>query len=250
MAKKDATKAKQDAEAAKEVEVTPAEGAPSAPKRAAKKAKGEAGGARKGAAKAGKKAGKEAAPEEAAPAQTPRLMTYYRETVVPQLVERFAYKNTMQVPRLAKIIVNMGVGEAIQNPKAVDGALADLQTITGQKPSIRRARRSVSNFKLRKGMAIGCAVTLRHRRMWEFLDRLTSFAIPRIRDFRGVPRKGFDGRGNYTLGLKEQLVFPEIDYDAVDAIRGMNISFVTTARTDEEGFELLSRLGMPFVRLS
>jgi len=154
----------------------------------------------------------------------------------------------MQVPRVLKVVVNMGVGEAIQNPKAVDSAVADLQQIAGQKPSVRRARKSVSNFKLRAGVPIGCAVTLRGVRMWEFLDRLLTFAVPRIRDFRGIPRRGFDGRGNFTFGVKEQLIFPEIDYDTVDQIRGMDISIVTTARTDEEAFELLSGLGMPFAR--
>jgi len=250
MAKKETKKKAQDAEAPKGAEAAGEEAPSSAPKPRARKAKGGAGGSRKSGAKAEKKADEKAAPEKPAPAQAPRLIGYYRETVVPQLMERFAYKNVMQVPRLEKIVVNMGVGEAIQNPKSIDGAIADLQAIAGQKPNVRRARKSVSNFKLRAGMPIGCAVTLRSRRMWEFLDRLMTFAIPRIRDFRGIPRKGFDGRGNYTLGLKEQLIFPEIDYDAVDAIRGMNVSFVTTASTDEEGFELLSRLGMPFVRQS
>ncbi|HNZ39900.1 MAG TPA: 50S ribosomal protein L5 [Candidatus Latescibacteria bacterium] len=178
----------------------------------------------------------------------PRLRERYKAEIVPQLTKRFSYKNPMQVPRVLKVVVNMGVGEAIQNPKAVDSAVADLQQIAGQKPSVRRARKSVSNFKLRAGVPIGCAVTLRGVRMWEFLDRLLTFAVPRIRDFRGIPRRGFDGRGNFTFGVKEQLIFPEIDYDTVDQIRGMDISIVTTARTDEEAFELLSGLGMPFAR--
>jgi len=232
-----------------------------------KAAKAEAGADAKGATK--KKASKEQAAAEAAPkgkkatgaksqepkaaepkaqAVPPRLRERYKAEIVPQLTKRFSYKNPMQVPRVLKVVVNMGVGEAIQNPKAVDSAVADLQQIAGQKPSVRRARKSVSNFKLRAGVAVGCAVTLRGVRMWEFLDRLMTFAIPRIRDFRGIPRRGFDGRGNFTFGVKEQLIFPEIDYDTVDQIRGMDISIVTTARTDEEAFELLSGLGMPFAR--
>ncbi|OQB38218.1 MAG: 50S ribosomal protein L5 [Candidatus Latescibacteria bacterium ADurb.Bin168] len=232
-----------------------------------KAAKAEAGADAKGATK--KKAPKEQAAAEAAPkgkkatgaksqepkaaepkaqAVPPRLRERYKAEIVPQLTKRFSYKNPMQVPRVLKVVVNMGVGEAIQNPKAVDSAVADLQQIAGQKPSVRRARKSVSNFKLRAGVAVGCAVTLRGVRMWEFLDRLMTFAIPRIRDFRGIPRRGFDGRGNFTFGVKEQLIFPEIDYDTVDQIRGMDISIVTTARTDEEAFELLSGLGMPFAR--
>ena len=232
-----------------------------------KAAKAEAGADAKGATK--KKAPKEQAAAEAAPkgkkatgaksqepkaaepkaqAVPPRLRERYKAEIVPQLTKRFSYKNPMQVPRVLKVVVNMGVGEAIQNPKAVDSAVTDLQQIAGQKPSVRRARKSVSNFKLRAGVAVGCAVTLRGVRMWEFLDRLMTFAIPRIRDFRGIPRRGFDGRGNFTFGVKEQLIFPEIDYDTVDQIRGMDISIVTTARTDEEAFELLSGLGMPFAR--
>jgi len=203
------------------------------------------------AAEAGGKAKKSAEPkvqEPKAPAVPPRLRERYKSELVPKLVERFSYKNTMQVPRVHKVVINMGVGEIIQNPKAIDGALADMQQIAGQKPNVRRARKSVSNFKLREGVVVGCAVTLRGVRMWEFLDRLLTFSIPRIRDFRGIPRRGFDGRGNFTFGVKEQLIFPEIDYDTVDQIRGMDISIVTTARTDEEAFELLSGLGMPFAR--
>ena len=254
MAKKETKKKDQSAEVAAAEDSAADKGATTkAAKRGSKQTKAGAG-AKKTGAKAGKKptekAEKKSAPEKAPETTMPRLLQYYRDTVAPQLMVRFAYKNPMQVPRLQKIVVNMGVGEAIQNPKAIDGAVADLTVISGQKPNIRRARKSVSNFKLRAGMPIGCAVTLRHRRMWEFLDRLVTFSIPRIRDFRGVPRKGFDGRGNYTLGLKEQLIFPEVDYDSVDAIRGMNVSFVTTARTDEEGLELLGGLGMPFVRQS
>ncbi len=178
----------------------------------------------------------------------PRLKTFYHEHVVPALMKRFGYKNIMQVPRLEKIVVNMGVGEAVQNPKALENAMADLMQITGQKPSVRRARKSISNFKLRQGMEIGCMVTLRKDRMYEFLDRLISLALPRVRDFRGVSDKSFDGHGNYSLGVREQIIFPEIDYDKVDKIRGMDITIVTTAGTDEEAYELLKEFGMPFRR--
>ena len=178
----------------------------------------------------------------------PRMQEMYRDQVVPALTERFKYSNPMQVPRLTKIVVNMGVGEGISNSKAVDSAVDDLAQITGQQPSIRKARISVSNFKLRAGMPVGAAVTLRRRRMWEFMDRLLTFAMPRIRDFRGIPKRGFDGRGNFSLGLKEQLIFPEIDFDSVEQVRGMNICVVTTAKTDEEAYELLSGLGMPFTK--
>jgi len=209
----------------------------------ARKSEGDSGAAKKkGKAKAAPKK------KAAAPAETPRLQSIYQDQVMPRLMERFAYKNPMQVPRIEKVVLNMGVGEAVQNQKAIDGAVADMELIAGQKPNIRKARLSVSNFKLRAGMPVGCAVTLRKVRMWEFLDRLLSFAMPRIRDFRGIARKGFDGRGNFTFGLKEQLIFPEIDYDTVDQIRGMDISIVTSAETDEECFELLSALGMPFIR--
>ena len=175
-----------------------------------------------------------------------RLNEQYQESVVPALRERFGYANPMEVPRLEKIVVNMGVGEAVQEPKAMDGAVADLTAITGQKPALRRSKAAISNFKLRESIPIGCMVTLRRDRMFEFLDRLVNFALPQVRDFRGVPVKGFDGRGNYNMGIKEQLIFPEIDYDKVDQIRGMNITFVTTAETDEEARELLRLLGMPF----
>lgn len=158
------------------------------------------------------------------------------------------YKNVNEVPKLEKIVVNLGVGEAIGDAKKLDSAVNDLTTIAGQKPVVRRARKSISNFKLREGMAVGCSVTLRGDRMYEFLDRLINVAIPRIRDFRGIPAKSFDGRGNYTLGITEQIIFPEIDYDKIDKIRGMNITIVTTAKTDEEGFELLQAFGMPFRR--
>ena len=175
-----------------------------------------------------------------------RLRKRYREEVVPALRERFEYKNVMQVPRLEKIVVNMGVGEASQSSRALDGAMDDLACITGQKPQLRRARKSVAGFKIREGMPVGARVTLRGERMWEFLDRLISIALPRVRDFRGINPRSFDGRGNFALGLREQLIFPEISYDAVDATRGLDVAVVTTANTDEEARELLRLLGMPF----
>ncbi len=178
-----------------------------------------------------------------------RLQRYYREEVVPTLMREFGYKNVMQVPRLRKIVINIGMGEALDNPKAIEFAVNDLRTITGQQPVVTRARKSVANFKLRAGRAIGVKVTLRGERMWAFLDRLINVALPRTRDFRGVSDK-LDGRGNYTLGLREQLLFPEVDYDKIDRIRGMEVSINTTAETDEEGRRLLELLGMPFRRRS
>jgi large subunit ribosomal protein L5 len=175
-----------------------------------------------------------------------RLRECYREEVAPALKERFEYENVMQIPRLEKIVVNMGVGEAAQNNGALDGAMDELGRITGQKPQLRRARKSVAGFKIREGMPVGARVTLRGERMWEFLDRLISIALPRVRDFRGISPRSFDGRGNFALGLREQLIFPEISYDAVDATRGLDVAVVTTARTDEEARELLRLLGMPF----
>jgi large subunit ribosomal protein L5 len=175
-----------------------------------------------------------------------RLLEYYRSEVVPALMREFNYQNIMQVPGLHKITVNVGVGEAIQNARALDAVVGDLRQITGQQPVIRRAKRSVAAFKVRTGMPVGVSVTLRGQRMYEFLDRLVNIALPRIRDFRGISGNSFDGRGNYSLGLREQLVFPEIDYDEVDKIRGLEISITTTARTDEEGKALLTKMGMPF----
>jgi large subunit ribosomal protein L5 len=175
-----------------------------------------------------------------------RLKKLYHEEIIPVLTKKFKYKNKIEVPRLEKIVVNMGVGDALTNPKFLDAAMEDLATIVGQRPAITRAKKSISNFKLRAGMAVGCRVTLRRERMYEFFDRLVNAAIPRIRDFRGVPTRSFDGRGNYTLGISEQIVFPEIDYDSVEKVRGMDITVVTTARTDEEAMELLRLLGMPF----
>jgi large subunit ribosomal protein L5 len=175
-----------------------------------------------------------------------RLKQYYRETVVPELMKEFRYRNVMQVPRIVKVALNIGVGEALENAKALDSAVEDLTKITGQKPVITRAKKAVAAFKLREGRAIGVKVTLRNERMWSFLDRLINIALPRTRDFRGVDGDAFDGRGNYTLGLREQLIFPEIEYDKIDKVRGMEITIVTTAKTDEEGRRLLKLLGMPF----
>lgn len=175
-----------------------------------------------------------------------RLKEKYRQEVIPALQKDFNYTNIMQVPTLNKVVVNIGMGEVIQNAKAMDAAVGDLAQITGQRPVITRAKRSVATFKLREGMSIGCMVTLRGERMYQFLDKLINAALPRIRDFQGVSAEAFDGRGNYTLGLREQLMFPEIDYDKIDRVRGMEVSIVTTARTDEEGRRLLRHLGMPF----
>ncbi|MGQ9572661.1 MAG: 50S ribosomal protein L5 [Dehalococcoidia bacterium] len=178
----------------------------------------------------------------------PRLKERYRQEVVPTLMKEFGYKNVMQVPRLAKIVVNVGLGEATQNPKALDSAANDVATITGQKPVITRAKKSIAAFKVRAGMPIGVTVTVRGDRMYELLDRMVNAALPRIRDFQGVSPYSFDGRGNYSLGIKEQLIFPEIDYDKIDRIRGLQVTISTTARSDEEGKRLLELLGMPFAR--
>ena len=177
---------------------------------------------------------------------TTRLQEYYENEVVPALIQKFGYKNRMQVPKLEKVVLNMGVGEAVLNAKVIENAVEDLTRIAGQRPSIRRARKAVSNFKLRQGVPIGCAVTLRRTRMYEFLDRFFNFSVPRIRDFRGLSMRSFDGRGNYTIGIQEQIIFPEIDYDQIDKIRGLDVTLVTTAATDEEAFELLNEMGMPF----
>ena len=174
------------------------------------------------------------------------FMEQYEKEVVPALMRKFKYKNVMQVPKMTKIVVNVGLGEAIQNIKALDAASNDIALIAGQKPVITKASKSIASFKLRKGMPIGCMVTLRRERMYEFYQKLVTIVLPRVRDFRGVSPKSFDGRGNYTLGLKEQIIFPEIEYDKVDRVRGMNITVTTTAETDEEAFELLKLMGMPF----
>jgi large subunit ribosomal protein L5 len=180
------------------------------------------------------------------PNRVPRLKEHWEKKVLPDLMKRFGYSNRMQAPKLTKIVVNMGVGDALTNVKLLDTAAVELATITGQKAAIRRAKKSIANFKLRQGQPIGCMVTLRGNRMYEFYDRLVNVALPRIRDFRGVPSRSFDGRGNYTLGLSEQIIFPEINYDKVEKVRGMDITFVTSARTDEEGQELLRLMNMPF----
>jgi large subunit ribosomal protein L5 len=178
----------------------------------------------------------------------PRLQERYKAEIAETLMKDFQYSNVMQVPKLVKVVINIGLGEAIQNAKAIDAAVNDLALISGQKPVVTRAKKSIAAFKLRAGMPIGAMVTLRGQRMYEFVDRLTSAAMPRIRDFRGVSPNAFDGRGNYTLGVREQLIFPEIDYDKIDKTRGLEISFVTTARTDEEGRRLLQLMGMPFAK--
>lgn len=175
-----------------------------------------------------------------------RLRERYEEQIAPSLRESFQYGNVMQTPKIEKVVVNMGVGEAVQNSRALDGAINDLTIITGQKPQVRRARKSVAGFKIREGMPVGVRATLRGERMWEFLDRLISVALPRVRDFRGITDRSFDGKGNFAMGLREQLIFPEISYDSIDAVRGMDVVIVTSAQTDEEGRELLRQIGMPF----
>ena len=179
---------------------------------------------------------------------TPRLKTKYTQEVAPALMKKFEYKSSMQIPKFDKITINVGAGEARDNAKVLDAVVADLMKITGQKPVVTKAKKSVANFKLREGMNIGAKVTLRGDRMWEFMDRLFSIALPRVRDFRGINPNGFDGRGNYAMGIKEQLIFPEIEYDKIDKIRGMDIVFTTTATTDEEARELLSLMGAPFAK--
>lgn len=175
-----------------------------------------------------------------------RLQEKYKNEVTPALVEKFQYSSIMQCPKIEKVVINMGIGEAIQNPKALEEAVAELTQIAGQKPVVTKAKKSIANFKLREGMAIGCKVTLRGERMYEFLDKLFNITLPRVRDFRGVSKTAFDGRGNYTLGVKEQIIFPEINFDKVNKLRGMDIVIVTTANTNEEGYALLSSMGMPF----
>ena len=175
-----------------------------------------------------------------------RLQDRYKAEIVPKLKEKFGYRNVMQVPRLSKVVVNMGLGDAIENVKVIDTAAAEIAIITGQKPVVTKARKSIANFKLREGVPIGVMVTLRRDQMYHFLDKLIAIALPRVRDFKGVSPRGFDGRGNYTIGIKEQIMFPEVNYDKIDKIRGMNITIVTTARSDEEGLELLRLMGLPF----
>lgn len=178
----------------------------------------------------------------------PRIREKYREEIVPALVDQFGYSSVMQVPRLQKITLNMGLGEAKQDSKLLDAAVEQLATIAGQRPNVRLARKSIASFKVREGMPVGASVTLRRARMWEFFDRLTAIAIPRIRDFRGLNPRSFDGRGNYSMGIREQLIFPEIDYDSVDQVRGLDVTMTTSAATDEEAFELLLALGMPYAK--
>ena len=200
----------------------------------------------KGGSKGGAPAGATQSGRPRAPSERPRLSVYYSATVRAQLIEKFAYSSAMQAPRFEKIVINMGVGDAIQDQKLLEGAVVELTQISGQKPSIRRAKKSISNFKLREGVAIGAKVTLRGSRMYEFYDRLINVAVPRIRDFRGLSPRAFDGRGNYTVGLTEQIIFPEINYDKVQKIRGMDVTIVTSAKNDEEGRELLRLMRMPF----
>ena len=200
----------------------------------------------KGRQKQEQKAAPQAEVVSTAEIETPRFSIKYSKEVVPALIKQFGFKNPMQVPRLQKIVVNMGLGGAVANPKIIDAAVEEIRAITGQKPVVTRAKKAIASFKLRAGLPIGVMVTLRGPRMWEFADRLISISLPRVRDFRGVSRKAFDGKGNYTLGLKEQIIFPEINYDRIDVIKGLNISFVTTAKNDEEGRALLQHLGMPF----
>jgi large subunit ribosomal protein L5 len=208
--------------------------------------KGQKGDKGKGkAAEAAAGAGAEEV-EKLDPNYKPRLRLHYGKTVAAALTKKFSYKNPMMVPRLQKVVINMGLGAAVGNPKIIDSAVEDMRSIAGQKPVVTRARKSIATYKLRENLPIGVMVTLRGERMWEFVDRLITFSLPRVRDFKGVSPKGFDGKGNYTMGLREQIIFPEIDYDKIDVVKGMNISFVTTARTDEEGRALLTELGIPF----
>jgi len=217
------------------------------------KSKEAKGGKQGKGGKPGKGGGKAASPKgpvsekrPSGPAEKPRLEKFYNETVRPALMEKFQYSSVMQAPRLVKIVLNMGVGEAIQDQKLLEAAAGEMGQIAGQRPVIRRAKKAISNFKLRAGIPIGCSVTLRGARMFEFYDRLINVAVPRIRDFRGLNARSFDGRGNYTMGLTEQIIFPEINYDQVPKVRGMDVTIVTTARTDEEGRELLRLMQMPF----
>ena len=181
-----------------------------------------------------------------AQAVAPRFIAKYKDVAIPALIKQFSYKNPNQVPRIEKIVINMGLGAAVTNPKIIDSAVEELRAVTGQKPIVTRSKKAIASFKLRAGLPIGAMVTLRKSKMWEFLDRFFTIALPRMRDFRGVSRRAFDGKGNYTLGLKEQIIFPEIDYDRIDVIKGLNVSIVTTANTDEEGRALLQHMGMPF----
>lgn len=206
-----------------------------------KKSEGQKGGAKAQAAKA-----QALADVAAEPKRVPRLKTFYEKETAGHLSKEFKFANVQQVPRMTKIVLNMGLGEAVQNPKIMDGAADELATIAGQKPVITKAKKSIATYKLREGMPIGCMVTLRRERMWEFFDRLVNVALPRVRDFRGVSPKGFDGKGNFSMGIKEQIIFPEIDYDKIDRVRGLDVAITTTAETDDEARALLKKLGMPF----
>jgi large subunit ribosomal protein L5 len=226
-----------------------------APKEAKGGGAAKGGGGAKGGKEGKKGKGAEASHAHAAddgasetldPNYKPRLRLHYQTSVIPALTKKFSYKNPMMVPRLQKVVINMGLGAAVGNPKIIDSAVEDMRSIAGQKPVVTRARKSIATYKLRENLPIGVMVTLRAERMWEFVDRLIAFSLPRVRDFKGVSPKGFDGKGNFTMGLREQIIFPEIDYDKIDVVKGMNISFVTTARTDEEGRALLTELGIPF----
>jgi large subunit ribosomal protein L5 len=203
-------------------------------------------GGKRGKAAEAHSAADDGASEKLDPNYKPRLRLHYQKNVTAALTKRFSYKNPMMVPRLTKVVINMGLGAAVGNPKIIDSAVEDMRALSGQKPVVTRARKSIATYKLRENLPIGVMVTLRAVRMWEFLDRLIAFSLPRVRDFKGVSPKGFDGKGNYTMGLREQIIFPEIDYDKIDVVKGMNVSFVTTARTDEEGRALLAELGIPF----
>jgi large subunit ribosomal protein L5 len=233
--------------AEKKTEKGKSKGKATEPKAEAKKGKATEAKAAK-AAKVAKAAEpkSERVAEPAAPLTPPRLIEFYRSECVPKMMQEFRYKSPMQVPRLQKVVVNLGMGEAIQNIKLLESASAELSTITGQKAVVTRAKKSIAAFKLREGMPIGTMVTLRRNRMYEFFDKLVNVVLPRVRDFRGVSERAFDGRGNYTLGIREQIIFPEIDYDKMDKVKGMNITIVTTAPTDEEGKHLLKMLGLPF----
>ncbi|WP_437588743.1 50S ribosomal protein L5 [Sorangium sp. So ce1000] len=238
--KKDKDKAAKDAGKGKDKDKPkPQQAKPQAPAKSK-----EAKGAKAKGAEAEASGAAEDRPRD--PNYAPRLRTHYRKSVTAALAKKFGYKNPMMVPRLQKVVINMGLGAAVQNPKIIDSAVEDMRAISGQKPVVTRARKSIATFKLRENLPIGVMVTLRAERMWEFVDRLISFSLPRVRDFKGVSPKGFDGKGNFTMGLREQIIFPEIDYDKIDVVKGLNISFVTTAKTDEEGRALLTELGIPF----
>ena len=230
-----ADKKTKGADAAKAAKPKAAKPQPDAPKKSAKASKADAAAA-----------GPVQMERPSGPTEKPRLAKHYDEKVRPALMEKFGYKSVMQAPRFEKIVLNMGVGDAVSDQKLLEAAMNELGQITGQRPALRRARKSISNFKLREGVGVGCSVTLRGARMYEFYDRLVNVAVPRIRDFRGLSQRSFDGRGNYSMGLTEQIIFPEINYDKVGKVRGMDVTIVTSARTDEEGRELLRLMNMPF----